>query len=161
MSQLVGTQEGQVLVTAYQWASFFEPHFAKLVGIKKLQHFRFDSSSPGIVFVREYSDSRKKQLHFSLTQLGYHQHQTCQQLLKDKDYRLSANNTCMTRSETFAPRSSKTECARCQFVLQRERENTMTAKTKTQRHQSGSDCVGTAVNLDIHDVHAHMILTRT
>ena len=40
VAQLFGTQEGEVLVHAYQWASFIESHFTKLVGIKKYQHFR-------------------------------------------------------------------------------------------------------------------------
>ena len=56
-SQLVGSQKGDVIVPAYTWDRFFSQHYTKLVGIKKYQHFRFTSSSPGVVFVREYSDS--------------------------------------------------------------------------------------------------------
>ena len=52
--QLVGNQRGDVLVPTYDWAEFFAEHTIKsaLKGIKKISHFRFSSSSPGMVFVR-------------------------------------------------------------------------------------------------------------
>ena len=58
-SQLVGTQEGDAIVAAYSWDKFFSAYFSKLVGIKKFQHFRFASSSPGTVFAKQYSDSQE------------------------------------------------------------------------------------------------------
>ena len=57
VAQLVGTQDGETRVATYQWASLFKPYFTKLIGIKKYQHFRFDASRPGVVFVKVYSDS--------------------------------------------------------------------------------------------------------
>ena len=59
VAQLVGTQEGETLVPAYQWDTFFATHFHKLTGIKKYHHFRFEYDSPGVVFVKEFSDSHE------------------------------------------------------------------------------------------------------
>ena len=47
--QLVGTLEGDTLVPAYKWDELFVPHLAKLVGIKKYNHFRFSTDMPGYV----------------------------------------------------------------------------------------------------------------
>ena len=54
-AQLVATEEREVVPTR-DWASFLAPHLKKIVGIKKFHHFRFTSSSPGTVFVRQYAD---------------------------------------------------------------------------------------------------------
>ena len=59
VSQLVGTQEGETLVPAYKWDTFFAPYFTKLIGIKKYHHFRFSADSPGTVFVKKFSDSKE------------------------------------------------------------------------------------------------------
>ena len=57
--QLVGNQRGDVIVPTYDWAEFFAEHTIKtaLSGIKKISHFRFCCSSPGVVFVRNASDT--------------------------------------------------------------------------------------------------------
>ena len=57
--QLVGNQHGDVIVPTYDWADFFAEHTIKtaLGGIKKISHFRFCSSSPGVVYVRNTSDT--------------------------------------------------------------------------------------------------------
>ena len=57
--QLVGTQEGEMLVPSYNWAEMFAPHLRKLKNIKSYQHFRFDSSTPGVVHFRHTSDSEE------------------------------------------------------------------------------------------------------
>ena len=56
--QLVGNQHGDVIVPTYDWADFFVEHTIKIAlsGIKKISHFRFCSSSPGVVFVCNASD---------------------------------------------------------------------------------------------------------
>ncbi len=53
----VGQENGNVLVPAFDWQSFFSEFFVKLKGIKKLHHIRFTSDSPGCVYVRERADS--------------------------------------------------------------------------------------------------------
>ena len=57
--QLVGNQRGDVIVPTYDWAEFFAEHTIKtaLSGIKKISHFRFCCSSPGVVFVCNASDT--------------------------------------------------------------------------------------------------------
>ena len=47
--QLVGTQEGEVLVPTYDWAGMLGPHFRKLKHIKTYHHFQFEASTPGVV----------------------------------------------------------------------------------------------------------------
>lgn len=41
----------------YRWDDYFSSYMRKLVGIKKYHHFRFTIDSPGVVFVKEFSDS--------------------------------------------------------------------------------------------------------
>ena len=57
MAQLTGSADGQVIVPAYDYQSFFTETFRKLKGIKKLHYLRFKSDSPGCVYVRERVDS--------------------------------------------------------------------------------------------------------
>ena len=57
VSQLVGTLEGETLVQTYRWDDYFSSYMRKLVGIKKYHHCQFTIDSPGVVFVKEFSDS--------------------------------------------------------------------------------------------------------
>lgn len=50
--QLVGTEDGTVIVQPYNWQNFLEPCFKSLPALKKIQHFRFSASHPGTVFYR-------------------------------------------------------------------------------------------------------------
>lgn len=52
--QLVGDQSGNVIVPSYDWSTFFEDHTIKSAtkGIKSYSHFRFTSSNPGVVYIR-------------------------------------------------------------------------------------------------------------
>ena len=59
-AQLVGTQEGEVLVPTYEWTSFLVPLFRRIPGIKKIHHFHFESS--GTVQVSEWSDTAVKNI---------------------------------------------------------------------------------------------------
>ena len=56
-AQLVGDQDGNVIVPMYDWSTFFSDHFTKLVGITKLHHFYCCADKPAIVVVRELVDS--------------------------------------------------------------------------------------------------------
>ena len=58
--QLVGTQEGQVLVLTYDWAGMLGPHFTKLPNIKKYHHFHFEASSPSVVQLRFTCDGQEE-----------------------------------------------------------------------------------------------------
>ena len=57
IAQLVGTQDGKVLVPTYSWASFLGEHFRKLPQIKSYHHFQFLASKPGVVTLKKFSDS--------------------------------------------------------------------------------------------------------
>lgn len=56
-SQLCCDEDGKPIVPMYDWTSFFAPHLKKIPGIKKMHHFRCESSEPGVVYVKERSDS--------------------------------------------------------------------------------------------------------
>ena len=76
--QLVGDQQGDVIVPVYDWISFFKERTIKngLRGIKKMAHFRFSSDSPGHVYVKETIDGVERQI----------------KLLKDTSWRLEASS---------------------------------------------------------------------
>ena len=54
--QLVGKQDGEVIVKHYDWNVFLSPHFKRLEGIKKYQHFIL--SSPGKVEAKVRHDDK-------------------------------------------------------------------------------------------------------
>ena len=55
-AQLVGDQSGAPLVAMYDWAGFFGS-LSKVPLITRQHHFCFSSDEPGVVKVKEYSDS--------------------------------------------------------------------------------------------------------
>ena len=44
----------------FDWADFFAPHMKKIVGIKKLHHFRFLADEPGVVYTKLSCNSSEK-----------------------------------------------------------------------------------------------------
>ena len=62
VAQLVGTQEGERVVSSYNSAEMFGPQFHKLKIIKTYQHFRFDASMPGVVHYKTSSDSEEQMI---------------------------------------------------------------------------------------------------
>ena len=56
-AQLVGTQDGEVIVPCYDWSSFLGKYMNKVPKMKSYHHFTFSSASPGIVTLKQYSDS--------------------------------------------------------------------------------------------------------
>ena len=59
-AQLVGTHDGKVIVSVYDWSAFLEQYFVKLPGIKKFHHFRFSTEEPGKLYFKEYSTSPER-----------------------------------------------------------------------------------------------------
>ena len=59
--QLVHTENTEIVPT-FDWGSFLLPHFSKITNIKRYHHFRFSSSTPGIVHAREHADTPEVQL---------------------------------------------------------------------------------------------------
>ena len=55
-AQLLGMQDSQTVVTTYDWAAMLGRHLRKIKGVKKFRHFRFDSSTPGVVHVHHKAE---------------------------------------------------------------------------------------------------------
>ena len=57
-AQLVGTQDGRVLVPTYDWATFFDRPFRQRVlkGIKAMHHLQFTDAQPGYAFDKDSVD---------------------------------------------------------------------------------------------------------
>ena len=51
--QLVGAQDGRVIVPSRDWAGFLSSYYRRLDGIKQYHHFRFERSHPGVVFLKK------------------------------------------------------------------------------------------------------------
>ena len=47
---------------SYNWAEMLRPQFHKLKNIKMYQHFRFDSSMPGVLHYKTSSDSEEQMI---------------------------------------------------------------------------------------------------
>ena len=63
-AQLVGTQDGQVIVPTYDWAQFFDHPFRQnaLKGIKAMHHLTFTDSNKGSVLVRDDINSDEREI---------------------------------------------------------------------------------------------------
>lgn len=63
-AELVGTEDGTVLVPQYDWADYFNLYIKRQAfkGIKTLYHLVFSEDTPGAVMVREFNDSPEKKL---------------------------------------------------------------------------------------------------
>ena len=57
VAQPTGREDGSPIVTTYNWQEYFSTFCTKVKGIKKLHHLRFDSASPGFVYVKEKAGS--------------------------------------------------------------------------------------------------------
>ena len=57
VAQLVGTQSGRPVVPAYNWVTFLGGHFRTVPHLETFHHFSFSAEQPGVVTVREFSDS--------------------------------------------------------------------------------------------------------
>ncbi len=60
-SQRVSAEDGSVIVTTYDWTDFFSTKLRKI--IKKYCHFHFSHTRPGIVFVKEHSDTTEHEIN--------------------------------------------------------------------------------------------------
>ena len=62
--QLVGNENGDVIVPTYDWADHFDAPFRQTApkGIKSFHHFSFNASQPGEVAVQTVCDGPRKQL---------------------------------------------------------------------------------------------------
>ena len=56
VSQLVGSENGDIYVPTLNWQSLLSELFRPLPGIKKIHHFRFSADQPGVVLYKIYPD---------------------------------------------------------------------------------------------------------
>ena len=61
VAQLVGNEDGSIIVPVYDWTSFFAPKMKKVPLIKKYRHFQMDKTTPGIINLKLCSDSETEQ----------------------------------------------------------------------------------------------------
>ena len=63
-AQLVGLQDGTIVVPTYDWKTFFQPHFTSdpFKGVKKLHHLKFTSVKPGVCLIKDHSDSTEREI---------------------------------------------------------------------------------------------------
>ena len=63
-TQLVGREDGTIIVPQYDWAGFLSTYFKRQAfeGIKSLHHLVFEASAPGIVRTRLISDGVEKSI---------------------------------------------------------------------------------------------------
>ena len=64
-AQLVGTQDGEVLVPTYDWAKFFDAPYRQsaLKGIKAMHHLTFTHTKPGCVIVKDSVTSPEREIN--------------------------------------------------------------------------------------------------
>ena len=54
---MIGTPQGEVLVPTYDWTGHLAPYFRRIKSLKTYHHFTLDSQCPGMVLLKETSDS--------------------------------------------------------------------------------------------------------
>ena len=54
VAQLVGSDDGEVIVPTYDWKTFLTPAYKKVVGLKKNHHFHINDADAGKLFTKEY-----------------------------------------------------------------------------------------------------------
>ena len=64
-AQLVGTQDGEVLVPTYDWAEFFDAPYRQsaIKGIKAMHHLIFTHTKPGRVIVKDSVTSPEREIN--------------------------------------------------------------------------------------------------
>ena len=62
VAQLVGTQEGENLVLTYNWTGMFAGSLRNLQNLKAQRHFRFDATTPGVVYTEVASDATEESM---------------------------------------------------------------------------------------------------
>ena len=60
--ELVGIEDGTVLIDIYDWKTYLNSYFKTFDHIKKQHHFRFDAKRPGIVDSKEFRDSSEQEV---------------------------------------------------------------------------------------------------
>ena len=70
--QLVGREDGTVIVPTYNWQTFLSPYFRKVDGIKSLHHFTFQAGSTAVTMRATEGEEQSLQLLKDPDQLHPH-----------------------------------------------------------------------------------------
>ena len=62
LSQCVGTQDGQVIVPCYDWATFLHDAYKQIVGLLSLHSFAVSAEAPSVMEVRKFSRGAAERL---------------------------------------------------------------------------------------------------
>lgn len=109
--QLVGTQEGEILVPSYNWSEMLGPHFRKVKNIKTY-HFCFDASMPGKVRVNCPLIVTKRHLISWSHRHGAHIKRLCHLMCSQRAYHSNDSGIYITILQSIASKSQERECAR-------------------------------------------------
>ena len=60
VAQLVGSQSGEPIVPVYNWVTYLGSHFRSIPHLKKYHHFTFSATHPGVVMLKEYSNTSEE-----------------------------------------------------------------------------------------------------
>ena len=61
-AQLVGDQQGHIIVPSYDWVGFFGSRVRRIPQLTRQHHFSFTSEAPGTARIQEFSDSHTKEM---------------------------------------------------------------------------------------------------
>ncbi|KAL8586444.1 hypothetical protein ACOMHN_050039 [Nucella lapillus] len=64
--QLVGREDGTVMVPTYNWQEYLTPAYKQLKNIKPVGHFRFTATNPGVVFYKTTIADEEQQFQHSV-----------------------------------------------------------------------------------------------
>ena len=64
VAQVVCHEDGSIIASMYKWSTLLASHFKMVVGIKKIHLFRMLCSTPGVVYVKEHTDTEEVLLSF-------------------------------------------------------------------------------------------------
>ena len=107
ISQLVGTANGEVIVQIYDWTSYFETMYKKIIGIKKYHYFSFDATSPGKVNVRCAHDGPVTTLNILKVDAEL-VNDDLPAVVPSKDLSMKGNGIYMIRYDSIVERNAKT-----------------------------------------------------
>ena len=105
-AQLVGAQDGTVIVPTYNWADYFDPFFKQTAfqGIKAMHHMRFSRLQHGKAYVKSLVDSQEE-----ISLLKDEGWQPDKKELPQIVHRLAflwkEGSICFTRSGNFVPQN--------------------------------------------------------
>ena len=159
--QLVGTNDGTLVVQSFDWTSFFSCHFRRILGIKKFQHFCFDVSNLGVVIVKEYNDSAETEFRLLKDDWVPNPDVYYPDVVTPKGLSLERHGTCTTVYGSFVQKKTKTSHVRFQPIRNQSADQEHQFQLEQQVSQVNphilnhlgwlhqqSVCVGTVDNLD-------------